>query len=132
MHEANVRGHPPREAGGTRLEANDLARLIVQIAEDKKAEDILMLDIRGLSVIADYFVICTGTSERQVRAIARDLDEQLGKQGITPIHIEGLSDARWVLMDYNTVIVHIFDPITRDYYRLDKLWADAPRVLVIQ
>jgi ribosome-associated protein len=109
-----------------------LARLIVQIAEDKKAEDILMLDIRGLSVIADYFVICTGTSERQVRAIARDLDEQLGKQGITPTHIEGLSDARWVLMDYNTVIVHIFDPVTRDYYRLDKLWAEAPRVLVIQ
>jgi ribosome-associated protein len=104
----------------------------VQIAEDKKAEDILMLDIRGLSVIADYFVICTGTSERQVRAIARDLDEQLGKQGITPTHIEGLSDARWVLMDYNMVIVHIFDPITRDYYRLDKLWAEAPRVLVIQ
>jgi ribosome-associated protein len=104
----------------------------VQIAEDKKAEDILMLDIRALSVIADYFVICTGTSERQVRAIARDLDEQLGKQGITPIHIEGLSDARWVLMDYNTVIVHIFDPVTRDYYRLDKLWAEAPRVLVIQ
>lgn len=109
-----------------------MARLIVQIAEDKKAEDILMLDIRGLSVIADYFVICTGTSERQVRAIARDLDEQLGKQGITPTHIEGLSDARWVLMDYNTVIVHIFDPVTRDYYRLDKLWAEAPRVLVIQ
>jgi ribosome-associated protein len=109
-----------------------LARLIVQIAEDKKAEDILMLDIRALSVIADYFVICTGTSERQVRAIARDLDEQLGKQGITPIHIEGLSDARWVLMDYNTVIVHVFDPVTRDYYRLDKLWAEAPRVLVIQ
>jgi ribosome-associated protein len=104
----------------------------VQIAEDKKAEDILMLDIRALSVIADYFVICTGTSERQVRAIARDLDEQLGKQGITPIHIEGLSDARWVLMDYNTVIVHIFDPVTREYYRLDKLWAEAPRVLVIQ
>jgi ribosome-associated protein len=127
-----AKGPAPQESGGTRLEANDLARLIVQIAEDKKAEDILMLDIRALSVIADYFVICTGTSERQVRAIARDLDEQLGKQGITPIHIEGLSDARWVLMDYNTVIVHIFDPVTRDYYRLDKLWAEAPRVLVIQ
>jgi len=125
-------GPPAPRIRRDRLEANDLARLIVQIAEDKKAEDILMLDIRGLSVIADYFVICTGTSERQVRAIARDLDEQLGKQGITPIHIEGLSDARWVLMDYNTVIVHIFDPITRDYYRLDKLWAEAPRVLVIQ
>ncbi len=91
-----------------------------------------MLDIRGLSIIADYFVICTGTSERQVRAIARDLDEQLGKQGILPTHIEGTGDARWILMDYSYVIVHIFDPITRDYYQLDKLWAEAPRVLVIQ
>jgi len=104
----------------------------VQIAEDKKAEDIVMLDIRGLSIIADYFVICSGTSERQVRAIANDIDEQLGKQGTEPLHIEGLADARWVLLDYNTVIVHIFDPVTREYYRLDKLWAEAPRVLVIQ
>jgi len=109
-----------------------LARTIVQIVEDKKAEDIIMLDIRSLSVIADYFVICTGTSERQVRALAREVDEQLGKQGITPLHLEGMTDARWVLLDYNAVIVHIFDPVTRDYYRLDKLWAEAPRVLVIQ
>ena len=91
-----------------------------------------MLDIRSLSVIADYFVICTGTSERQVRALAREVDEQLGKQGITPLHQEGMTDARWVLLDYNEVIVHIFDPVTRDYYRLDKLWSEAPRVLVIQ
>ena len=91
-----------------------------------------MLDIRGLSIIADYFVICTGTSERQVRAIARDIDEQLGKQGIMPLHIEGQADARWVLLDYSTVIVHVFDPVTREYYRLDRLWAEAPRVLVIQ
>jgi ribosome-associated protein len=104
----------------------------VQIVEDKKAEDIIMLDIRDLSIIADYFVICTGTSERQVRALAREVDEQLGKQGVQPLHIEGMTDARWVLLDYNMVIVHIFDPITRDYYRLDKLWAEAPRVLVIQ
>ena len=77
-------------------------------------------------------MICSGTSERQVRAIARDVDEQLGKAGVQPLHIEGMSDARWVLLDYNAVIVHIFDPVTRDYYKLDKLWADAPRVLVIQ
>jgi ribosome-associated protein len=122
----------PRQSGGTRLESNELARTIVQIVEDKKAEDIIMLDIRELSIIADYFVICTGTSERQVRALAREVDEQLGKQGIEPLHIEGMTDARWVLLDYNNVIVHIFDPVTREYYRLDKLWAEAPRVLVIQ
>jgi len=114
------------------LDPNQIARTIVQIAADKKAENIIMLDIHGQSIIADYFVICTGTSDRQVRAIARDIDEQLGKQGQNPIHIEGMNDAHWVLLDYGAVIVHVFDPDTRDYYRLEKLWADAPRVLVIQ
>ena len=111
---------------------NGLARAIVQIAADKKAENIVMLDIRGQSIIADYFVICSGTSDRQVRAIAGDIDEQLGKLGLNPVHIEGMSDAHWVLLDYSSVIVHVFDPTTRDYYRLEKLWAEAPRVLVIQ
>ena len=72
------------------------------------------------------------SSERQVRAIAGAIDEELGKQGIPPLHIEGQTDARWVLLDYSAVIVHVFDPVTRDYYRLDKLWAEAPRVVVIQ
>ncbi len=115
-----------------KLDANDLARAIVQIAADKKAENIVMLDIHGQSIIADYFVICTGTSDRQVRALARDIEEQLGKGGRKPTHIEGLTDAHWVLLDYSAVIVHIFDPATRDYYRLEKLWAEAPRVLVMQ
>lgn len=115
------------------LDPNELARLIVQIALDKKAENLLMLDIRGLSVIADYFVICTGTSDRQVRAIAKEIDEQLKKQaGLDPAHVEGMQEATWVLLDYSAVIVHIFDPATRDYYRLEKLWAEAPRVLVVQ
>ena len=114
------------------LDPNELARLIVQLASDKKAEDIVMLDIHALSIIADYFVICTGTSDRQVRAIAKDIDEQVGKRGLQPVHIEGMQDATWVLLDYGSVIVHVFDPATRDYYRLEKLWAEAPRVLVIQ
>src|SRR3954453_18188741 len=97
------------------LEPNELARTIAGIAADKKAENILVLDIRGLSVIADYFVICSGTSDRQVRAIVRDVDEQLGKGGAEVMHIEGLADAHWVLMDYGNVIVHVFDPTTRDY-----------------
>jgi ribosome-associated protein len=123
---------PVQESKESSLDGNELARTIVQIAADKKAEDIIMLDIRGLSIIADYFVICTGTSDRQVRAIAKDIDEQLGKRGLNAVHIEGMTDAHWVLLDYGSVIVHVFDPATRDYYRLEKLWAEAPRVLVIQ
>jgi ribosome-associated protein len=106
--------------------------MAVQIASDKKAEDLLMLDIRGLSVIADYFVICTGTSDRQVRAISKEVQEQLKAQGARPLHIEGMDAANWVLLDYGSVIIHIFDPATRDYYRLERLWAEAPRVLVVQ
>jgi ribosome-associated protein len=123
---------PVQESKESSLDGNELARTIVQIAADKKAEDIIMLDIRGLSIIADYFVICTGTSDRQVRAIAKDIDEQLGKRGLNAVHVEGMIDAHWVLLDYGSVIVHVFDPATRDYYRLEKLWAEAPRVLVIQ
>jgi ribosome-associated protein len=130
--EPHVLAQEPRPKKAT-LDPDALGRLIAQLAADKKAEDIVMLDIHTLSIIADYFVICTGTSDRQVRAIARDIDEQVKKQyGLDPTHLEGMADANWVLMDYGGVIVHIFDPATRDYYKLEKLWADAPRVLVIQ
>lgn len=114
------------------LEANQLARRIVEIAADRKAEDIVMLDISKVSIIADYFVICSGTSDRQVRAIAREIDEKLGDEGVTPISVEGMADARWVLMDYGPVLVHIFDPQTRDFYKLEQLWAGAQPVLVVQ
>ncbi len=105
---------------------------MVEIASDRKAEDIVMLDISKVSIIADYFVICTGTSDRQVRAIAREIDEQLGKVGVNPINVEGLVEAKWVLMDYGAVLVHVFDPATRDFYRLEQLWAAAQPVLVVQ
>ena len=118
--------------GGVTLESNELARKVVDIASDRKAEDIVMLDISKVSIIADYFVICSGTSDRQVRAIAREIDEQLGKAGVNPISVEGMNDARWVLMDYGSVLVHIFDPATREFYRLEQLWADAQPVLVMQ
>jgi ribosome-associated protein len=122
----------PVESPESTLDPNSLARLAVQIASDKKAEDLLMLDIRGLSVIADYFVICTGTSDRQVRAISKELQEQLKAQGARPSHVEGMDAANWVLLDYGSVIIHVFDPATRDYYRLERHWAEAPRVLVVQ
>jgi ribosome-associated protein len=105
---------------------------VVEIAADRKAEDIVMLDISKVSIIADYFVICNGTSDRQVRAITREIDEKLGDAGVNPINIEGMSEAKWVLMDYGAVLVHIFDPATREFYRLEQLWAEAQPVLVMQ
>jgi ribosome-associated protein len=105
---------------------------VVDIAEDRKAEDIVMLDIRKVSIIADYFVICTGTGDRHVKAIAKEIDEKLGDAGQNPSNIEGMADAKWVLMDYGPVLVHIFDRATRDFYRLEQLWAGAQPVLVVQ
>ena len=121
-----------RHTGGVTLESNELARKVVDIASDRKAEDIVMLDISKVSIIADYFVICSGTSDRQVRAIAREIDEQLGKAGVNPISVEGMNDAKWVLMDYGSVLVHVFDPATRAFYQLEQLWAGAQPVLVMQ
>jgi ribosome-associated protein len=118
--------------GGHQLESNEIARKAVDIAEDRKAEDIVMLDIRKVSIIADYFVICTGTSERHVRAIAKEVDEKLGELGVNPINMEGMANAEWVLMDYGSVLVHIFDQVTRDHYRLEQLWSGAQPVLVVQ
>jgi ribosome-associated protein len=109
-----------------------LARQVVEIASDRKAEDIVMMDIGKVSIIADYFVICTGTSDRHVRAIAREIDEKLGDQEINPLNVEGLNEAKWVLMDYGPVLVHIFDSTTRDFYRLEQLWTGAQTVLVVQ
>ena len=109
-----------------------MAHKVVEIAEDRKAEDIVLLDIRKLSIIADYFVICTGTGDRHVKAIAREVDEKLGEMGVNPVHVEGLVDAKWVLMDYGYVLVHIFDQDTRDFYKLEQLWTGATPVLVVQ
>jgi len=118
--------------GGIKLEPNELARKVVDIAEDRKAEDIVMLDIRKVSVIADYFVICTGTGDRHVKAIAKEIDEKLGDEGKNPVSIEGMVDAKWVLLDYGDVLVHIFDQETRDFYKLEQLWVGAQPVLVVQ
>lgn len=105
---------------------------MVEIASDRKAEDIVMLDISKVSIIADYFVICTGTGDRHVKAIAREIDEQLGADGVNPLNKEGMNEAKWVLMDYGPVLVHIFDRPTRELYRLEQLWSGAQPVLVMQ
>ncbi len=121
-----------RQVEETELDSNNLARKIVDIAADRKAEDIVMLDISKVSIIADYFVICNGTGDRHVRAISKEIDEKLGHEGVQPINIEGMTEAKWILIDYGSVLVHIFDPETRDFYRLEQLWTGAQPVLVVQ
>jgi ribosome-associated protein len=105
---------------------------VVDIASDKQASDILLLDVHRLTTIADYFVICTATSERQIKAVTEAILEELDKQDTRPLHTEGIGESGWVLLDYGSVIVHIFSPDERAYYSLEKLWVAAPIVVRIQ
>jgi ribosome-associated protein len=104
-------------------DALSVAHLIVDAASDKKAQDILLLDVRGVASFADYFVICSGTSERQIRAIADGIDEALSDHGVEPYKREGTPADGWVLLDYSDVVVHIFAPEQRNFYGLEKLWS---------
>ena len=106
----------------------EAAQLCAEAADNKKAFDILILDLRSLTYIADYFVICSAGNTTQVAAISDGIGQVLAKAGIHPSHIEGETEATWVLMDYGDIVVHIFDEQTRIYYSLEKLWGDAPRI----
>ena len=88
----------------------------------------MLLDLRGLTSLADYFLVCSGDSDRQVRAIAEAVDASLSKLGIEPFSVEGMESSSWVLMDYSDLVIHIFRPETRSFYGLDRLWGDAPRM----
>jgi len=110
----------------------DLARRIVELAEDKKAADIVLLDLSGLTTLADYFVICSGGSERQLGAIADGIVETLRDEKVRPIGREGIPASHWVLLDYGAVIVHIFTPPERDFYQLERHWAEAKTILRVQ
>jgi ribosome-associated protein len=106
-----------------------LVQLIAQYASDKKAIDIVGLDLRGVAGYTDYFVICTGNTDRQVKAIHDAINEGLKKEHeLLPRRVEGLTESRWVLLDYLDAVVHVFTPDTRDHYRLESLWGDVPRV----
>lgn len=106
-----------------------LTQLIAGYAADKKAMDIVALDLRGVAGYTDYFVLCSGNTDRQVKAIHDAVHESLKKEhGLLPRRVEGLGEAKWVLMDYLDVVVHVFTPETREFYRLEQLWGDVPRV----
>ncbi len=114
------------------LEPAQIARLAVDVASDKKATDIVLLDMQGVSSIADYFVICTGANPRQIRAIATAIDEKLSEHDVPTLHREGTPDSGWLLLDYGDIIVHIFSAKEREYYRLERLWSSAKTVIYLQ
>jgi ribosome-associated protein len=110
-----------------------LARQIAEYAADKKAIDIAELDLRGVLGYTDFFVVCSGNTDRQTKAIHDGIHQGLKKDhGILPRRVEGLAEARWILMDYLDVIVHVFTPDAREFYRLEQLWGEAPRRAVAE
>ena len=119
-------------ARGARLSSLEIARKIVDAAEDKKAAEIVLLEVSELTSMADYFVICSGGSERQLGAIGDGIAEKLRGEGVRPIGREGGSNSHWTLLDFGAVIVHIFAPPERDYYQLERHWAKAKTVLRVQ
>jgi ribosome-associated protein len=106
--------------------------LILDLISDKKGADILLLDTRPVSFLADYFVIATADNERQMKAIADEIQEQLKLHALRPLGVEGTPASGWMLLDYNGVIVHLFSLAMRDYYRLEQLWERAPIIVRIQ
>lgn len=127
-------GLPAREtaAPATDRAPLDLARRIVELAEDKKAADIVLLDLGELTTLADAFVICSGGSERQISAIADGIVEGLREEHVRPIGREGTPASHWVLLDFGSVIVHVFTPPERDYYQLERRWSEARVVVRVQ
>jgi len=127
-------GLPHRDAPvpGSDRAPLELARRIVELAEDKKAADIVLLDLTGLTTLADYFVICSGGSERQLDAIADGVISTLRDERIRPIGREGVAASHWVLIDFGSVVVHVFTPPERDYYGLEKHWGEAKTILRVQ
>ncbi|MGZ8475096.1 MAG: ribosome silencing factor [Candidatus Limnocylindria bacterium] len=111
-------------------DAAELAHRIVEIASDKKANDIVMLRMAELTTMADFFVICSGRSDRQVRALSGAIVDELRELGIRPLGSEG-RESSWVLLDFGSVIVHVFAPEEREFYGLERLWANAPQVVRI-
>ena len=110
------------------LSPEALAETVAALAADKKAADIVTLDLRGVAGYTDFFVVCSGNTDRQTKAIHDGIHYGLKKDhGLLPRRVEGLAEARWILMDYLDVIVHVFTPDAREYYRLEQLWGEAPR-----
>ena len=110
--------------------AGDLVLLCANAALERKAGNLVILKVRELSSFTDYFIICSGASDRQVRAIAEHIEDRLKKDGVLPLGVEGRQGDNWILMDYGDVILHIFFETTREFYEIERLWAEAPILVV--
>ncbi len=102
--------------------------IILKSCESKKGIDTKVMDIKGMTSIADYFVIVSGNSSTQVDALAREIDEKLSEQGVEPIHSEGKNSSRWIILDFSDIIVHVFHKDEREYYKLERLWEDNEKI----
>lgn len=111
-------------------QSKEMTKLAIAALEDKKANDVRVIDIAGVSVIADYFVIASGSNTNQVQAMADSVREVLGRAGHEPRQVEGYGSANWILMDYNDIIVHIFSDESRTFYDLERIWRDGKEVSV--
>jgi ribosome-associated protein len=110
------------------LQIEQLARSAAEAAADKKAIDVVALKVADLLIVTDYFVIATGANDRQVKVIADMIEERLREAGVKPVGREGERENTWVLLDFGDLVVHVFQPEEREFYRLEKLWSDAPRL----
>lgn len=121
-----------RENGQGTFEPPAPIQRVGELALERKATDVLAMDLRGISSATDYFVVASGTSDIQVRAIAEHILEELKKEGRRPTHTEGMEGGRWVLLDYFDLVVHVFHTQARDFYQLENLWGDAPRREIVE
>lgn len=109
-------------------DAKKMALIAVDVLEDKKANDISIIDIEKISTLADYFIIASGTNRNQVQAMCDEVDERLGKAGFEPKHIEGYNSANWILLDYGDIVIHLFDEENRLFYDLERIWRDGIKI----
>ena len=126
INEKNMVPENEMEAGKQR--SAELARLAIGALEDKKAEDVRVIDIGGVSVLADYFIIANGNNRAQVQAMADEVEQRMGRAGAAPRQIEGYQAGNWVLMDFGDVIIHIFDAQNRLFYDLERIWKDGTQI----
>ncbi len=128
MSELNERNTAPDNTESGKDRSAALAKIAIEVLEDKKAEDIRVIDISDLSVLADFFIIATGNNRTQVQAMADEVEQKLGRAGAVPKQIEGYQAANWVLLDFGDVIIHIFDAQNRLFYDLERIWKDGRQI----
>jgi ribosome-associated protein len=122
----------PRKAPATSRRFPAQVQRAIGAAQDRKAVDVVVLDLRPANGFADYFLVCSGTNPRQIKAISDSIQEALGEKGVRPAHVEGYDHAGWILLDYFDFIVHIFSPVTREFYALERLWGNAKKIEIAE